>query len=399
MSNSFPRELEAGLVVDQVVEWTSSEELGELLAESSMVGRTVVPFGGRGSLQTGRPVTADVGLDLTRCRGILSYSPADLTLSVRAGTTWSEIQATLGDHGQTLPLDVPFPDRTTVGGVVATGFSGARRYRQGSLRDLLIGCEYVRGDGLVANAGGMVVKNVSGFEIPRFLHGSWGALAVLTSVNLKVLPRPRADGTAIFPVDHLAEAITRGIDLIRGGAPLDAITVVRQGNDICLAVRATGRSRAVKELLNDVSSEVGKSPEKRLYSDDSMAWWQASTEAFAAAPDGILVAIGARIDQLALLATELEQVTPLASLLVMPGLGSIRIRVQLADIDDPARTLETIRARASARDASSIVEAAPVDLRSTCNIWGSPDSGMSTMQAIKRAFDPSSILNRGRLFV
>src|SRR5699024_1400043 len=124
-----------------------------------------------------------------------SYEPADLTASFHAGTTLAEVNDILGEQGQELPLDMPQADRATIGGLVATGFYGPRRLGSGTLKDLLIGCAYVRGDGLVAKAGGMLVKNVSGFEISRLLHGSWGSLAGLTSINLKVVPKPKADFT------------------------------------------------------------------------------------------------------------------------------------------------------------------------------------------------------------
>src|SRR5690606_32925866 len=101
-----------------------------------------------------------VALDLAGTAGIADYVPADLTVSVGAGTRWSDLQAALGAEGQTIPLDVPFANRATVGGVVATAYAGPRRLRDGSLKDLLLGASFVRGDGLAAKAGGMVVKNV-----------------------------------------------------------------------------------------------------------------------------------------------------------------------------------------------------------------------------------------------
>ena len=151
----------------------------------------------------------------------MSWEPADLVLSVRAGTTFAEVQPELGEHGQEIPIDVAYPERATIGGLIATGFAGPRRLRSGSFRDLLIGCEYVRGDGLVANAGGMVVKNVSGFEIPRFLHGSWGALAVLTTVNLKVTPKPRHDGTILALSGPRHEAVACGCSTAVSAVAID----------------------------------------------------------------------------------------------------------------------------------------------------------------------------------
>src|SRR5690606_35928916 len=168
---------------------TTAEAVTEVIRETDASGAWVLPYGGATAMSGANPVDAiPVALDLSGISGVVEYTPADLTISVSAGTRWGELQDVLAAEGQTIPLDIPFPRQATVGGVVATGYAGPRRLRDGTLKDLLLGATYVRGDGLVAKAGGMVVKNVSGFEVPRLLHGSWGSLAVITSVNLKVIP-------------------------------------------------------------------------------------------------------------------------------------------------------------------------------------------------------------------
>ena len=398
MSKTTDSTLAKGLIAREIVEFSSAEDLGAFLSEATSADRTVVPFGGRKSLVTGKPATVDVGLDMTSNSGVISYAPADLTLSVKAGTTWADLQATLAEQGQTLPIDVPHPDKATVGGVVATGFAGARKFRQGSLRDLLIGCEFVRGDGLVARAGGMVVKNVSGFEIPRFLHGSWGSLAVITSVNLKVVPIARAEATVLQTFDAVAGAVQAGLSLAQTGLPLDAIAVVASQDRVVLATRCTGRERAVNAMAAELIS-VATGDSSRLDGADSANWWQATTDDFAGVDSVMQLAVSVGNEALPALAKRISELSQDARILVLPGSGSLRVQIGTKANIDPAATFTAIADLVRSDDGSWVIEAAPESLRVDVDVWGDADSGHATMTSIKRTFDPGQVLNRGRLFI
>ncbi|MBA3274741.1 MAG: FAD-binding oxidoreductase [Chloroflexia bacterium] len=389
------RELAAGVHVDEIVTVESGPQLADVLREATVNNHSVIPFGGRRSLATGNPAgPAKFGLDLTGLSGILSYEPADLTLSVRAGTTLAEIQKTLGESGQELPIDVPFPEVTTVGGLAATGFAGPRRLRSGSLRDLLIGCEFVRGDGLLAKAGGMVVKNVSGFEIPRFLHGSWGALAVLISVNLKVTPLARADGTLHARFDGLDTAIQAVHRLIAEEPSIEACVVTSDPHGVLVAARAVGRPGAVAASLDSFAQRLG-SEIARLEAEQSRAFWQDLVNRHAEDDSKIVLAIGARPRDVGSLATRIGDITAGhdATIQVSTGLGSLRIVIP-ANGEDLATG---IAALATADGASYVLESASPALRLSLPTWGTEPEGIEVMRSVKREFDPGGILNPGRL--
>ena len=369
-------------------------EVSDLLTAANAADQPVIPVGGGMSLSTGRsPAPGSMMMHLDQVAGVIAYEPADLTLSVRAGTSLASIQRELGAHGQELPIDVPHPERASIGGLVATGFAGPRRLRSGSLRDLLIGCEYVRGDGLVAKAGGMVVKNVSGFEIPRLLHGSWGSLAVLTSVNLKVNPEPRHDGTLIALGMSLEAAVADAQRLLTRFPSIDACTVTREGPVTRLAIRFLGRKRAVAEALLDVKAALPESEEMSVLEDDaSRAYWQYEIDVTSETFEGVVIAIGCRPSQVAAALADIERMCPNAEGLisVSPGTGTIRMALPVStNYGDLVRDL-----RASGRGV--IVEAGAGD---DIDPWGSDVEGAAVMRAIKTQFDPAGILNRGRLFL
>lgn len=140
----------------------------------------------------GRPVKAR-SLDTRGHCGIVSYDPTELVVTVRAGTTLAELEGVLDDAGQMLPCESPaFGGDATVGGMVAAGLSGPRRPWAGAVRDFVLGCRVVTGQGKHLRFGGEVMKNVAGYDVSRLLAGSFGCLGLLTEVSLKVLPKPRA---------------------------------------------------------------------------------------------------------------------------------------------------------------------------------------------------------------
>jgi glycolate oxidase FAD binding subunit len=164
---------------------TAVEELQDAVRDAV----AVAPVGGRTQWEVGNPVTANTD-DLREVRapdGVVAYEPADLTVTVRAGTTVDDLSAVLAEHGQECALD-PRSPAATVGGVLATGVSGARRLRLGPLRDRVLEVQFVNADGDIVKGGGPTVKNVSGFDIPRLLVGSFGTIGVLTQVTLRCQP-------------------------------------------------------------------------------------------------------------------------------------------------------------------------------------------------------------------
>ncbi|EWC43201.1 glycolate oxidase subunit GlcE [Stutzerimonas stutzeri] len=139
----------------------------------------------------GRALEGQV-LDVREHRGIVSYDPTELVISVRAGTPLVELEAALDAAGQMLPCEPPhFGDGATVGGMIAAGLSGPRRPWSGSVRDFVLGSRVITGQGKLLRFGGEVMKNVAGYDLSRLMAGSFGCLGVLTEVSLKVLPKPR----------------------------------------------------------------------------------------------------------------------------------------------------------------------------------------------------------------
>ena len=176
--------------------------------------RTPLRIVGRGSwLDAGRPVAAARYVALDGLTGIVDYTPGDLTLTARAGTTLAEIARATAEHGQWLALAPWGGDDGSLGATAATATAGPMSGALGTPRDIVIGIEAVVGSGELVRGGGRVVKNVAGFDLTRLMVGAWGTLGILTEVSVRLRGLPERDATLALPLPNapasLADFLTR----------------------------------------------------------------------------------------------------------------------------------------------------------------------------------------------
>jgi glycolate oxidase FAD binding subunit len=273
----------------------TDRELQHLLTDAS-ASRTPVEVIGAGSKRAvGRPVQAGISLTTNSLNGISLYEPTELVLSARAGTPLARIEAQLASQNQMLafePIDIgPIlgiaPGHATIGGVLATNLSGARRISSGGARDHALGVKAVAGSGQHVRAGGRVMKNVTGVDLTRGLSGSWGTLAVMTEVTFKVMPMPEETGTLVL--FGLPDEIAVEVLCLAMGTPYEVSGAVhlqeslaarlwhagtRLENQAVTAIRLENFSRSVayrKQRLKDQLKPYGDVHE--LDHSSSLAFW------------------------------------------------------------------------------------------------------------------------------
>jgi len=232
--------------------------------------RLPVEIVGSGSKRgIGRPVDGAVTVTTASLRGISLYEPNELVMSARAGTTLSQIEAELAARGQMLPFEpIDLAPATggpqgaqTIGAVFATNMSGARRIHAGAARDHLLGIKGVNGRAELFQAGGRVMKNVTGYDVARGLSGSWGTLAVMTEVTFKVVPWPETAATVIYlglPDNLAIEVLSTAMALpveISGAVHLQASVAARLGHP---GLRTMNKSVTALRLENFASAVAGR---------------------------------------------------------------------------------------------------------------------------------------------
>ena len=371
----------------------STESIAAAVRES-FSARNPLRVAGAGTwLDAGRPVRADHTLSLRTDAGVRSYVPADLTITVAAGTSLSEIEAATRERKQWLPLDPYGSGDGTIGATIATASAGPLSSNFGLPRDLVLGLEFVNGRGEIVRAGGKVVKNVAGFDLTRLVTGSWGSLGVITEATLRLYALPEADRTFVI---NLSDSEKQTISFLRAmvAAPLSPYAFVlvsasiaralKLGQDAVGLIRLGGNSAAVK------AQSAGLAQMASVQETDSAVWASlrqiesgAHTSLRISSLPQRIVGAAARIlaDDVAGVYTSID-----------PRRGVIRV---VAGAADGAGSSPELAAGIERSDASELVfEKLPADLWPVVSpsVVADPLS-----QGIKRSYDPHNILNPGIL--
>jgi glycolate oxidase FAD binding subunit len=391
-----------GIATSAVLVPGDGQETAEALAEAAIHGRAVSPVGGGTALNLGNPPErVDCVLSTGRLAGIIDYEPTDLVMSVGAGARFGDVQAVLAEHGQRLPLDPPGGAEATIGGLIATGRWGPLRYSAGTLRDLLIGIAVAHPSGTVSKAGGMVVKNVSGYDMPRLYLGSLGTLGVVVSANFKVLPRPRAEATVIATYDEPAKAFSTASAVRGSREPVAALEVAFLEGAWQLATRIEGRAETVTAVARRISS-IGEGDVTRLEGSESANWW-ASYVAKHQVTDGehaVLVRCGVRPKETAILATGMvgalnETGISTPYIAASPGLGIVVARLDLGSEGSPGLLADMQGILLGLAETTTIL-AAPPSWKQGLDVWGRLPEGFDVMRSLRTQFDPQRTINPGR---
>jgi glycolate oxidase FAD binding subunit len=376
---------------------------------------------GQGSKRgLGRPAQTDATLDLSGLAGVTLYEPEELVLSARAGTPLSEIEALTVRHNQELafePMDYrtllgTTPGRGTIGGVLASNLSGPRRLKAGAARDHFLGVTAISGRGETFKSGGRVVKNVTGYDLCKLLAGSWGTLAVMTDVTLKTLPRAETEATLLVvglddgqAIEAMAKALRSSCEL-SGAAHLPASVAARMADETgrvdhaVTAMRLEGvepsvahRGRVLEDLMRPSGSLL------RLDRARSRSLWEAigGVSGFAAGgPAGercvwrisTAPANGAELGRRLAAKADVELAYDWAGGLVWAA---------IAPSDDAGEA--PVREAVAACGGHAMLVRAPAAARALVPVFEPQHGPLAALTArVKESFDPSGVLNPGRMW-
>ncbi len=179
-----------------MLEPRGNQDLVQIIGDASAKGAKLELQGGGTKAGFGAPRDCTV-VSLGQIAGVVDYDPAELVLTVKPGTLLADIEAMVASEGQMLAFEPWGDEGATIGGIVAAGVAGSRRVTAGSARDHLLGFTAISGRGEKFVAGAKVVKNVTGYDLPKLMAGSWGRIGAMTELTLKVLPRPRQSVTMV----------------------------------------------------------------------------------------------------------------------------------------------------------------------------------------------------------
>jgi len=369
----------------------SADALAAIVAEAARDGTRLRLRGGGSKDAVGAPTQDTRIVDMRGFSGVVDYDPPELVLTVKAGTPLVEIQALVAEKGQMLAFD-PFDHgaifggavgEATIGGIVAAGVAGPTRVSRGAARDHLLGFVGVSGRGECFVAGAKVVKNVTGYDLPKLITGSWGRLSAITELTLKVLPAPRLRLTLGVAGLDPAAAISAMARAMGSAAEVSAAAHLQDWNGAPLtAIRLDGFPSSVEARAAILTRLVdGIAP---LADEEAARLWPAITTA-APLPTGLpLWRIIAPAGQMAKVITAID-----GAWLLDWGGGLL----WLASEDDP----QAIRAAATQAAGHAMLVRADAEMRTVVRALHPQPKALAALEEhVRRAFDPAGVFETGR---
>ena len=371
-------------------------DLAAALAEAAARSRTISLAGNSSKCLMAGPIEpAGVKLSTAALNRVLEYEPRDLTISVEAGMAWRELTRLLAANHQMVPLDPPFSDTATVGGVVASNSSGPRRRLYGTARDLVIGMQFATLEGKLVRSGGMVVKNVAGLDIAKLLIGSFGTLAAIAVVNFKLIPAPEQERSFLLSFDSLRSAIAARDSILAGVLQPAAVDLLNPaaaasvGNPRWMLAIRSGGNPAVIERYERELAALG---EGMAFEDERHELLWKHIESFtprhlARHSDGAVVRLSCTLKGVE------EGIESFAA----PAIARAGSGVCYGYFDECGPAVAWMSA-AAARAWKAVIEFAPASRKRALELWPNPGADLEIMRRVKHLFDPSRLLNRGRLY-
>ncbi|MCO5966865.1 FAD-binding oxidoreductase [Actinoallomurus soli] len=359
-----------GVTPSYVAEPATVAEAAELMRAAAEHGLTVVPRGAGTKMHWGAPPDGcDLLVDTRRLHRIVEHAAGDLVVKTEAGLALDDLREALAGSRQQLALD-PLPPGGTVGGVLATGTAGPRRLLYGSARDLLIGVTVVRADGVVAHAGGKVVKNVAGYDLGKLFTGSYGTLGLIVEAAFRLHPLPRATAYVSATAADAGQALAM-VQALLGSALVPTAIEVDGPGPITVAALFEGVPDGVPPRAEAACALIGGRT-----GEGPPGWW-------GRLPEGeVLAEVRALPTALADLFGGLGGAARIRG---SAGRGVWHVALPADGADD---VLERLR-----RHGSAVVLAAPAGVR--LDRWG-PIPALPLMRRVKDQFDPEHRLAPGR---
>ncbi|HEX3645860.1 MAG TPA: FAD-binding oxidoreductase [Vicinamibacterales bacterium] len=374
----------------------NAAEVAAALRRASEARQSIVIRGAGTKSEWGRPAArVDAVLDMRRVNRILAHEHGDMTATVEAGATLHDVNAALAIHGQTLPLDPPFADRATIGGLLATNDSGPLRHRYGTPRDLVIGIQLATTDGVLTKAGGQVVKNVAGYDLSKLVTGSFGSLAAIISATFKLAPLPAASKTLRIGVGDkatVAEIVRR---MMASQLEPAALEVVVGHRSLTILIRFASLAAVVDAQIAQATAVIeGCATDAAVLDGDAeRALWHELAAAIWNQP-GAIVRASWLPAQIAAGLGELDRLTACTtSVQARAAIGAGLIRI---DGDAPAQATVIEQLRRSPVFGNVVIRRGSDALKAVVDVWGPHGDRRPLFDSLKRAFDPNGVLNAGR---
>ena len=368
-------------------------EVAEAVRQAADRGSSLVVTGNGTRSFLGRSGLQGERLELSGLDGLVSYEPDELIAVARPGVRLAALEQLLAERGQHLAFEPPhWSAAATLGGTIACGLSGPRRFKAGAARDFVLGIEFVDGRGELVRAGGKVVKNVTGYDLPRAMTGSFGTLGVLTEICLKLWPRPESERTVVIEGLQTGAAAEKLVAWARLPFEISGLSWFPEDADNRTFARVEGLEAAVAEQAETLAREAG-SGAGILDADQSRRTWLNIRELSAmqpgageelwrfAVPASAAVSLVERLRSQGMVRCGLDQAGAAVWALMPAGCDGTALHANALGCGGGAWRFST----GPQDDNEEAFTPLPPPL-------------MAANRALKKALDPGSTLNPGRMY-
>ena len=384
-----------GVEPEFVVEPGSVEEVSGVMKLAAREGLAVAPRGGGTKMHIGDPPRRlDLIVSTARMNEVLEHTPGDQIVRLQAGVKLEDLQKYVSSSDQMLAIDPP-ESGATVGGIVAANSSGPRRYRYGTIRDLIIGITVVLHDGTVANAGSKVVKNVAGYDLSKLFTGSLGTLGIIATANFRLHPRPEASRTVAVEVTEPQQAQVAAQAIVHSQVEATAVELHYGENEKLLAVLLESISGGIDAKAQTTSFLLKQFGEVRTLSQE-----EADRLGSLTSPQVVLKIGAPPVDMAAVLESVLGAAERKG--LAHPritghaGTGVTLVGFSEETEDGAAGFVEEMREIWVRRGGNVTLQRAPLTLKQRVSTWDNGGDYLGLVRRVKEKFDPRGGMNPGR---
>jgi glycolate oxidase FAD binding subunit len=404
------------------------DEVSQVVSFANQDHLAIVTKGGGTKMGMGGiPKKMDILLSTARLNRVVDCDTDNLTLSVESGISLNDVQKRLAGEGRGyfLPLDPPFSERATLGGIVATNSSGPRRFLYGTSRDLITGIKAVFPNGDIVVSGGKTVKNVSGYDLCKLLIGCFGTLGIITEITFKLLPLPESEATLLVPfqslegADHFAQEITHSqllpasVEIMNGRAAgrIEGHESVSSNGNYLVAIGLEGVAESIDRQISEMiekGRKQGSLEAMTLDSEKHRKFWMTlrnlperlmkEYRSFILLKSNFLISrSGEMLQNYEKLSQELGVD---CAMTCHSGNGILYTYIVGRNVRTKSESLVKLigklTAEAVKNEGNLVVEASPVSVKRKVDVWGQPRADQRIMHSIKERIDPAGVLNPGR---
>jgi glycolate oxidase FAD binding subunit len=386
---------------------SNAEQVSAALRICVEADSAVTPWGGGTAMRIGNlPDRAAIIIEMSQLNRVVEHDHANLTSTMQSGITLAASQEFTAAERQFVPFDAPYPERSTIGGIVAANLNGARRGCFGSVRDLVVGMRVALPNGEQIKAGGKVVKNVAGYDMCKLFVGSLGTLGIITEVTVRMTPVPETAATVAVSGD-----VTKLLELARDlanstllPAAVLLMNATANGADQSrqrgwrLAVRTEGFAATVKRHLDELRSmadKFGMIAELLTDASHQTLWHDISD--FPLLPDRLIYRLTLPRAALPEFINRVETWSPDGvGPAIVADLAAGTLWMAFTLNQAPAGDFERLISLAGEHRGQAIMLVSPPEFKRDVDVWGPPPAAFFLMRRIKQQFDPKGLMNPGR---